>query len=153
MASVQDETKCPQCGARALVEFNCRTLVEVVICFCCGYNARTAPTRRKTKTGKYVLRRTVHAGCGAYRMTAKNGIAQMAVFHTPLTRATIARFKRDTLRGSPQLDASACYLSRWNPRCRKVEMLVGILPKEFLWDETGGAADSAHPAEDEPEVS
>ena len=103
-------------------------------------------------TGKYILRRTVHAGWGAYRLTAKSGIAQMAAFHTPLTRATIARFKWDTLRGSPQFDAAACYLSRWNSRRRKVEMVVGILPKEFLWDETGGAAYSAHPAEDKPEV-
>lgn len=77
----------------------------------------------------------------------------MAVFHTPLTRATIAQFKRDTLRESLQFDTAACYLSRWNPRRRQVVMVVGIFPKEFLWDETGSAEDSAHPAEDKPEVS
>jgi len=151
MASVLDETKCPQCGARALVEFNCRTLVEMVMCFCCGYHARTAPTLRKTKDGKVVLRRTIHAGCGAYRLAAPNGIAQVGAFHTRLTRATIARFKKDIQ--SPQLNAAECYLSRWNPRRRQVEMVVGIFPKEFLWDETGSAEDSARPAEDKPEVA
>jgi len=133
MTTVQDETACPQCGARAFVEFNCRSLVEEISCFVCGYAEHTTPTRRRTKAGAAVLRRTVHAGRGAYRLTPKGGgISQVGVFAAPITRVTVTRFKRN-LRAA-QLDARQSYLTRWDARAQRVVAVVGTLPREFVWE-------------------
>ncbi len=131
MTTTLDETACPQCGARAFVEFSTRTLSEEIACFVCGYTERTAPTRRRTQSGDAVLRRTMRVGFGAYRLTqVGGGISQVGVFAAPITRATVARFKRN-LRAA-QLDARQSYLTRWNRRTRRVETLVGKTPREFL---------------------
>ena len=141
MASVHDIVACPQCTGDAHYAFYTRTLEELLFCARCGYIEHTRPVmdRRKQKQdpqrrawfkcradGTPIFRTTPRAGRGAYCLAQKNGVSTVGAASRALTLRMIADFRRDTAR--PEIDATRSYLTRWNARRRRVEVIVGQLP-------------------------
>ncbi len=150
MASVQDSVDFPQCGGRAFVEFYTRTFEEEILCPRCGYCETTRPVidRQKQKLdsehrawfkqrndGERICRTTKHAGFGPYYIATKNGFGALGTVNGKLTaRITevtlvTANFKRDVTR--PEIDAHRSFLTRWDPKKRCVEVIVGKILADF----------------------
>lgn len=164
MASVQDSTDCPQCGKKAFLEFQTRTLEESITCFRCGYIEHTRPLTKVTsvidrqkqnadsqhrawfkrqkacpersrRDGEPIYRTTKRTGFGAYMLAQQNGVSALGVVNCKLTpRMTevtlvIANFKHDVM--EPGIDATRSFLTRWNPKRRCVETVVGQIPSDF----------------------
>ena len=145
MASVQDIVPCPQCGSDALRHFRTRDLSESISCLRCGYGETTRPIvdriKQKTdpehrawfktrKDGERICRTVKHVGRGAYRLELKKGGAVVGSVNCRVTPKMIANFKRDL--ANPKIDLARCYLTRWNPKRRCVEVVVGTLPRHVL---------------------
>jgi uncharacterized protein YbaR (Trm112 family) len=142
MASVHDIVACPQCTGDAHYEFYTRTLEESLFCPRCGYIEHTRPVmdRRKQKQdpqrrarfkyrrdGEPIFRTTPCAGRGAHCLAQKNGVSTVGANGRRYpTRHQIESFQRDLAR--PEIDATRSYLTRWNARRRRVEVVVGQLP-------------------------
>ncbi len=144
MASVQDSTDCPQCGTKAFLEFQTRTLEESITCFRCGYSEHTRPLIdrqkqnadsqhrawfKRRKDGEPIYRTTKRIGFGAYVLAQQNGVSALGVVNCKLTPKMIANFKRDVT--EPGIDAARSFLTRWNPQRRCVETVVGQIPSDF----------------------
>ena len=130
MTAVLDVVDCPQCGWRAFYEFQTRTLSTCIFCPRCGYQEDTRPMKkRKTKAGEPVYRTTKQPGQGAYMLKRRNGVSQIGAVRRPLTQRAIARFKQDLKR--PEIDKARSFLTRWNPKRRRVEMVVGKFPRDL----------------------
>ncbi len=130
MTAVLDIADCPQCDWRAFYEFQTRTLATSVFCPRCGYQEDTRPMKkRKTKAGEPVYRTTKRPGQGAYMLKRRNGVSEIGGLHRPLTQRAIARFKKDLTH--PAIDAAHSFLTRWNPKCHCVEMVVGKFPRDI----------------------
>jgi hypothetical protein len=59
----------------------------------------------------------------------RNGVSEIGVLDRPLTRQAIARFKANLKH--PEIDAARSFLTRWNPKRRRVEMVVGKFPRDL----------------------
>lgn len=144
MASVQDSTDCPRCGAKAFLEFQTRTLEESIACFRCGYSEHTRPLIdrqkqnadsqhrawfKRRKDGEPIYRTTKHTGFGAYMLAQRNGVSALGVVNCRLTPRMIANFKRGVTK--PGIDAARSFLTRWNPKRHCVETVVGQIPSDF----------------------
>ncbi len=130
MTAVLDEVDCPQCDWRALSEFQTRTLATNIFCPRCGYREDVRPRRRKgTAAGDPTFHTTKRAGLGAYMLKRHNGVSEIGALHRPLTRRTIVRFKKSLK--DPGIDAKRSYLSRWNPKRKRVELVVGRYPRNL----------------------
>jgi ribosomal protein S27AE len=144
MASVQDSIDCPQCSGKAFLEFHTRTLEESIFCARCGYSEYTRPIIdrqkqnadsehhawfKRRKDGEPIYRTTKRAGFGAYLLAQQNGVSVLGVVNCKLTPRMIANFKRDIAR--PEIDAARSFLTRWNPKHRCVEAVVGQIPSDF----------------------
>jgi hypothetical protein len=127
MTSVLDEVDCEQCHGRAFYEFQTRTLTESIFCPRCGYQEETRPIRkRKTKDGEPVYRTRKRPGMGAYMLKGRNGVSEIGALSRPLTARVTARFKQNLTH--PHVDAAHSFLTRWNPKSRRVEMVIGKFP-------------------------
>jgi hypothetical protein len=126
------------------LEFNTRTLDESISCFRCGYIEHTRPLidRQKQKAdsqhrawfkrrkdGEQIFRTTKRIGFGAYVLAQQNGVSALGVVNCKLTPRMIANFKRDVTK--PGMDAARSFLTRWNPKHRCVETVVGKIPTDF----------------------
>jgi hypothetical protein len=121
---------CEQCNGRAFYEFQTRTLTATVFCPRCGYREETRPIKkRKTKSGDLVYRTHKRPGRGAYMLKRCNGVSEIGALHRPLTRQAIARFKADLRQ--PGIDAARSFLTRWNPKRQRVEVIVGKFPRDL----------------------
>jgi hypothetical protein len=60
----------------------------------------------------------------------RNGVSEIGAVHRPITQRAIVRFKQDLRR--PEIDAAHSFLTRWNPKRRRVEMVVGKFPRDVL---------------------
>lgn len=144
MASVQDIVECPQCGRKAFLEFHTRTFQEEIICPFCGYSEHTRPVidreRQRTdpqhrawfkcgKDGERIFRTTKQASLGAYYLAQRSGVGILGAINSKLTRKMIASFRRDVAK--PEMDGQRCYLTRWNPKKRCIETVIGRIPKDF----------------------
>lgn len=144
MASVQDSIDCPQCGAKAFLEFHTRTLAESIFCPRCGYSEHTRPLIdrqkqkddaqhrawfKRRKDGEQIIRTTKRAGFGAYMLAQQNGVSALGIVNCELTARMIANFKRDVAK--PGIDAARSFLTRWNPQSHQVEIVVGQIPPDF----------------------
>lgn len=130
MTSVLDVVDCPQCHWRAFYEFQTRTLVASTFCPRCGYHEETRPMRkRKTKDGDRVYRTTRRQGYGAYLLKHRNGVSEIGALPRPLTPQTIARFKQALKQ--PGIDAQQSFLTCWNPKRRRIKMVVGRFPRHL----------------------
>jgi hypothetical protein len=130
MTSVLDVVDCPQCHWRAFYEFQTRTLGASTFCPRCGYREETRPIRkRKTKAGEHVYRTTRRQGHGAYLLKHRNGVSEIGALQRTLTAQTIARFKRDLKQ--PGIDAKHSFLTCWNPKYRRIKMVVGRFPRHL----------------------
>lgn len=131
MTAVLDVVDCPQCDWRAFYEFQTRTLTATVFCPRCGYRENTHPIKkRKTKDGDLIYRTTKRRGQGAYMLKRRNGVSEIGALDRPLARRVIAQFKQDLQH--PEVDATQSFLTRWNPKRRRVEMVVGKFPRNLL---------------------
>lgn len=135
MTAVLDVVDCPQCDWRAFSEFQTRTLTTSIFCPRCGYQENTRPitkvtaVKRKGKVGDPTFRTTRRAGHGAYMLKGLRGASEIGALHRSLTRSAITRFKKSLQH--PGIDAKRSYLSRWNPKRRRVEMVVGRYPRNL----------------------
>ncbi len=130
MTAVLDVEKCPQCHARAFAEFQTQTLVSSLFCPRCGYSEKTCPIRkRKTRTGEVMYRTTKQQGFGAYLLKGRRGVSTLGALHRPLTPQVAARFKRSLKQSG--IDAAHSFLTRWNPKRQRVEMVVGRFPHDL----------------------
>ena len=130
MTAVLDEVDCPQCDGRAFYEFQTRTLTESIFCPRCGYQEETRPIRkRKTKDGEPVYRTSKRPGMGAYMLKGRNSVSEIGALNHPLTARAIAQFKQK-LKHS-QIDAAHSFLTRWNLKLRRVEIVVGEFPRNL----------------------
>ncbi|MBI5033313.1 MAG: hypothetical protein HZB51_22565 [Chloroflexi bacterium] len=130
MTAVLDVVDCPQCQWCAFYEFQTRTLTATTFCPRCGYREETRPlNHRKTKSGDVVYRMTKHRGMGAFMIKQRNDVSEIGALNHPLSAKTIAQFRRDLQH--PHVDARRSFLSRWNPKLRQVEMVVGKFPRHL----------------------
>ncbi len=130
MTAVLDVVDCEQCRGRAFYEFQTRTLTASVFCPRCGYREETRPIgKRKTKAGDPMFRTTKRQGLGAYMLKRRSGISEIGALHRPLTSQAVARFKKDLKH--PGIDVAHSFLTRWNPKCRCIEMVVGKFPRDL----------------------
>lgn len=130
MTAVLDEVDCPQCDWRAFSEFQTRTLATRIFCPRCGYREDIRLRRRKgTTTGNPTFHTTKRAGLGAYMLKRHNGVSEIGALHRPLTRRTIARFKKSL--EHPGVDTKGSYLSRWNLKRRRIEFVFGRMPRHL----------------------
>lgn len=144
MASVQDSIECPQCGGRAILEFQTRTFEEQISCPRCGYRESTRPVidrqkqrgdpqhrpwYKRRKDGEWIYRTTKRVGLGAYFLAQKNGVSVLGVVNRKLTTKMVANFKRDMAKR--EMNARCSFLTRWNPRRKRVEEVVGNIPSDF----------------------
>lgn len=130
MTSVLDVVDCAQCNGRAFYEFQTRTLVASTFCPRCGYREEThALRKRKTKNGDRIYRTIKRQGHGAYLLKHRNGVSEMGALQRPLSEQTITRFKQDLKQ--PGMDAQQSFLTRWNPKHRRIEMIVGRFPRNL----------------------
>lgn len=138
MASVEDIVECPQCGKKAFLKFQTRTLQEEIKCPICGYGESTRPVTdrkkqrqdpqhrawfKRRKDGERILRTTRHAGFGSYNLAQSNGVGVLGAIKLKLTPKMIASFKREMTK--PELDAQRCFLTRWNSMRNCIEVLIG----------------------------
>ena len=130
MTAVLDVVDCEQCNGRAFYEFQTRTLTATVSCPRCCYREETHPIKnRKTKSGDLVYRTNKQPGMGAYMLKRCNGVSEIGALDHPLARQVIARFKADLKH--PGIDAARSFLTRWNPKRQRVEMVVGKFPRNL----------------------
>ena len=130
MTSVLDVVDCAQCKGRAFYEFQTRTLIATTFCPRCGYREEThALRKRKTKTGDRIDRTIKRQGHGAYLLKHRNGVSEIGALQRPLTAPTLARFKPDLKQ--PGMDAKQSFLTSWNPKRRRIEMMVGRFPRHL----------------------
>lgn len=130
MVAVLDVVDCPQCSCRAFHEFQTRTLSSSLFCPRCGYQENTRPNKKgKTKEGEQIHRTTKRLGKGAYMLKRRNGVSEIGAVHRWLTPRTIARFEQDLQH--PGIDAAHSFLTRWNPKRRRVEVVVGNIPSDL----------------------
>ena len=144
MASVQDSVDCPQCGGQAFLEFETRMRAESICCPRCGYSEHTRPLIdrqkqnadaqhrawfKRRKDGEPVRRTTRRAGVGAYYIATKNGLGVFGTLKRKPNATHVGNFKRDVAR--PEIDATRSFLTRWNPKTRQVETVVGQIPPDF----------------------
>ena len=130
MTAVLDVVDCPQCTWRAYYEYQTRTLTATTFCPRCGYREETHPIKnRKTKSGDLVYRTAKHPGMGAYMLKQRNGVSEIGALNHPLTKRAIVRFKRDLTH--PKVDATHSFLTRWNPKLRRVEIVVGKFSRDL----------------------
>ena len=59
----------------------------------------------------------------------RNGVSEIGALDRPLTRQAIARFQADLKH--PGIDAARSFLTRWNPKRQRVEMVVGKFPRNL----------------------
>ena len=145
MASVQDIVACPQCGSEALRELRTGDLSERLACLRCGYGETTRPivdrikqkadpeyreSFKLRKDGDPIYRTVKQVGWGAYRLESKKGGAVVGSVNCRVTVKIIANFKRDL--GKPDVNSARSYLTRWNPKRRCIEVVVGRLPRHVL---------------------
>ena len=138
MASVQEVGVCPQCGKRAFVEVYTHTLAAEVFCPCCGYCEHTRPvaprrnrhgSHKVRQNGERVYRTTKHVGWGAYCLRRRNGVSILGALRRPLTANVKRRFQRELKR--PGVDLSESYLTRWDPKRKRIQMVVGKFPRDL----------------------
>lgn len=130
MTAVLDVVDCPQCDWRAFYEFQTRTLTASTFCPRCGYREDTHPMKnRKTKVGDLVYRTSKRPGMGAYMLKGRNGVSEIGALSRPLTKRVIAQFKQNLKH--PEVDAAHSFLTRWNPKSRRVETVVGTFPRNL----------------------
>lgn len=130
MTAVQDVVDCPQCDGHTFYEFQTRMLTENIFCPRCGYCEDTHPIKnRKTKAGDLVYRTSKRPGMGAYLLKGRNGVSEIGALNRPLTEHVIAQFKQNLRH--PDVDAAHSFLTRWNPRSRRVEIVVGKFPRNL----------------------
>jgi len=130
MTAVLDVVDCEQCNGRAFYEFQTRTLTATVSCPRCGYREETHPIKnRRTKSGDLVYRTNKRPGMGAYMLKRRNGVSEIGALDRPLTHQAIARFKANLKH--PESDADRSFLTRWNSKRRRVEMVVGRFPRDL----------------------
>lgn len=130
MTAVLDVVECEQCNGRAFHEFQTRTLTATVFCPRCGYREETRPIKnRKTKSSDLVYRTNKRPGMGAYMIKRCNGVSEIGALDRPLTRQALARFKAALKH--PGIDAAESFLTRWNPKRQRVEMVVGKFPRDL----------------------
>jgi hypothetical protein len=130
MTAVLDIVDCEQCNGRAFYEFQTHTLTATVFCPRCGYREETRPIKdRRTKSGDLVYRTNKRPGMGAYMLKRRNGVSEIGALDRPPTRQTIVRFKTNLKH--PEIDAARSFLTRWNPKRRRVEMVVGKFPRDL----------------------
>jgi len=130
MTAVLDVEDCPQCGWRAFYEFQTRTLSASIFCPRCGYQEETRPLKkRKTRAGEPIYRTTRRTGKGAYMIKRCNGVSEIGAVHRSLTERTITRFRKDLQH--PGIDTAQSFLTRWNPKRHRVEMVVGKFPRDL----------------------
>lgn len=130
MTAVLDVVDCAQCNGRAFYEFQTRTLAATVFCPRCGYREETHPLRkRKTKAGDPVCRTTKRPGHGAYLLKHRQGVSEIGALHRPLTERVIAQFKQNLKH--PKVDAAHSFLTRWNPKRHRIDMVVGKFPRDL----------------------
>jgi hypothetical protein len=85
--------------------------------------------KRRTKDGDPIYRTTKRPGKGAYMIKRCNGVSEIGAVHRPLTERTIARFRKDLQQ--PGIDPAHSFLTRWNPKRQRVEMVVGKFPRDL----------------------
>jgi len=130
MTAVLDVVDCEQCNSRAFYEFQTRTLMATVFCPRCGYREETRPIKnRKTKSGDLIYRTLKRPGIGAYMLKQRNGVSEIGALDHPLTHQTIARFKANLMH--PEIDAARSFLTQWNPKRQRVEIVVGKVPRDL----------------------
>ena len=130
MVAVLDVVDCPQCDWRAFYEFQTRTLTTSVFCPRCGYQEDARPSKkRKTKAGDPICHTTKRPGQGAYMIKRRNGVSEIGALHRPPTPRAIAQFQKNLKH--PEIDATHSFLTRWNPKRRRVEMVVGKMPSDL----------------------
>ena len=130
MTSVVDVVDCAQCNGRAFYEFQTRSLAATIFCPRCGYREEKRPIRkRKTKAGDPIYRTTKRPGLGAYLLKRHRGVSEIGALHRLLTPRAIARFKKNLKQ--PGIDATHSFLTRWNPKRRCIEMVVGKFPRDL----------------------
>jgi predicted RNA-binding Zn-ribbon protein involved in translation (DUF1610 family) len=138
MTAVLDVVDCPQCGWSAFYEYQTRTLSTTIFCPRCGYQEETRPNKKRkpalsgvegTKVDSLIYRTRKRPGWGAYQLKRHNGVSEIGAVHRPLTSRTIARFKQDLKH--PEIDATQSFLTRWNRRRQRVEMVVGKFPRDL----------------------
>ena len=128
MTAVLDVVDCPQCSWRSFYEFETRRMTSTIFCPRCGYRETTRPLKnRKTKTGDLVYRTTKRYGVGAFMLKRRSGISEIGALEQPPTRRTIAQFKRGLKH--PEIDAGESFLTRWDPKRKRVETVVGKFPR------------------------
>jgi hypothetical protein len=130
MTAVLDVVDCPQCNWRAFYEFQTRTFSTSIFCPRCGYQEEAHPSKkRKAKAGDPICRTAKRLGQGAYMLKRRNGVSEIGAVHRPLTQRAIVRFKQDLKH--PEIDAAHSFLTRWNSKLRRVEMVIGKFPRNL----------------------
>ncbi len=144
MASVQDSIECPQCEGKAFLEFHTRTFEEEIICPLCGYREHTRPVIDRERQrqdpqhrawfkcrrdGERIYRTMKNAGFGAYYLAQRSSVGVLGTINCQFTERVIARFKREMAK--PEMDSQRCLLTRWDPKRKGVETVIGRIPKEF----------------------
>jgi hypothetical protein len=66
---------------------------------------------------------------GAYMLKGRNGVSEIGALNRLLTEHFIAQFKQNLRH--PDVDAAHSFLTRWNPRSRRVEIVVGKFPRNL----------------------
>lgn len=134
--------RCPQCGyAGALRWDSPRTGQHTTHCRACGHDGgrlfldallrephiarlRLASVEPPDRDGRS-LATFARAGYGIFTMLDTAGGGFWHAFEHPPTDETIARFRR-AVETNPNLDAGACYLTRWNGHA--LEVRYGTVP-------------------------
>jgi predicted RNA-binding Zn-ribbon protein involved in translation (DUF1610 family) len=127
MTAVLEIVDCGQCGWKAFREFQTRTQTASMFCPRCGYREESRPIRkRKAKAGDLVQRTVKRQGFGAFMVKVRKGVSEIGALSQPLTSRVIRRFKKSLQR--PGIDGAHSFLTRWNAKQRRVEIVVGRLP-------------------------
>ncbi len=149
MSSVQDVTKCPNCGGMYVSDFDCRTFESYYFCNRCGRTEEHKIVR--DNDGKAVLdedglvkyEHSVGGGYGCARFSFDK-IAQLF----PIVRHLDKEIKNDYLKTieDPQIKKDECYLTAWNEERNEIIAVFGKLPQsydEFKNETDGDEAESA----------
>ncbi len=134
MSSVQDTTKCPQCGGHYVSDFNCRTQEEWRSCSSCGLHEewkleRDAEGKVVFEDGRPKMNYFKQDGFGAMRIQFDNGIAQIGSFIEPITDAIKKEFEKYI--EDPKVVKDKCYLTMWDAEKGELVALFGAIPESY----------------------
>lgn len=142
MGSVISYCKCERCGGLAYEDYYYYTQEEYHSCQNCGRGWKITLKRDENhkpildENGKPIYEFKEWEGYGVVNYMGKAGVGNMYHLTEPLTEEIKQKFLKE-IEVNEELLKEECYLTSWNEKTQKLEVVYGKVPPNFGEEEGG----------------